>query len=47
MLQIIKNEWRFLVRSRIFLGISIAFISILMLSVFFRKLSSTQTRTDV
>ena len=34
MLQIIKNEWRFLVRSRIFLGISIAFISILMLSVF-------------
>ncbi len=34
MLQIIKNEWRFLVRSRIFLGISIAFISILLVSVF-------------
>jgi len=34
MFQIIKNEWRFLVRSRIFLGISIAFISIMLLSVF-------------
>ncbi|WP_225035509.1 ABC transporter permease [Winogradskyella sp. SM1960] len=34
MFQIIKNEWRFLVRSRIFLGISIAFTSILLLSVF-------------
>ena len=34
MLQIIKNEWRFLVRSRIFLGISIAFISILLVSIF-------------
>lgn len=34
MLQIIKNEWRYLIRSRIFLGISIAFISILLLSIF-------------
>ncbi|WP_179319413.1 DUF3526 domain-containing protein [Winogradskyella helgolandensis] len=34
MFQIIKNELRFLVRSRIFLGISIAFISIMLLSVF-------------
>jgi ABC-2 type transport system permease protein len=34
MLQIIINEWRFLVRSRIFLAISIAFISILLLSLF-------------
>ena len=34
MLQIIKNEYRFLVRSRIFLGISIAFISILILAIF-------------
>jgi len=34
MLQIIKNEWRFLVRSRIFLGTTIAFISILILAVF-------------
>ena len=34
MLQIIKNEWRYLVRSRIFIGISITFISILLLSVF-------------
>ncbi|GEQ86034.1 hypothetical protein ULMS_15420 [Patiriisocius marinistellae] len=34
MLQIIKNEWRFFVRSRIFLSISIAFIAILLLSVF-------------
>jgi ABC-2 type transport system permease protein len=34
MLQIIKNEYRFLVRSHIFLGISIAFISILILAIF-------------
>ncbi|MGK0329216.1 MAG: ABC-2 type transport system permease protein [Paraglaciecola sp.] len=34
MLEIIKNEWRFLVRSRIFLSISIAFILILLLAVF-------------
>ena len=34
MLQIIKNEWRFLVRSRIFLGVSMAFISTLLLAVF-------------
>jgi ABC-2 type transport system permease protein len=34
MFQIIKNEWRFLMRSRIFLGISIAFIAILIVSVF-------------
>ncbi|EDM43978.1 hypothetical protein SCB49_10322 [unidentified eubacterium SCB49] len=34
MLKIIKNEWLFLVRSRIFLGISVAFIAILLLSVF-------------
>ncbi|WP_179351807.1 ABC transporter permease [Winogradskyella vidalii] len=34
MFQIIKNEWQFLVRSRIFLGISIAFIAIMLLSIF-------------
>jgi len=34
MFQIIKNEWLFLVRSRIFLSISIAFILVLLLSVF-------------
>ena len=34
MLQIIKNEWRYLLRSRIFLGISFAFASILLVSVF-------------
>ncbi len=34
MLQIIKNEWRFLARSRIFLGISFAFASILLVSIF-------------
>ncbi|BAO77041.1 DUF3526 domain-containing protein [Winogradskyella sp. PG-2] len=34
MLQIIKNEWRFLVRSQIFFGISFAFVSILIVSVF-------------
>ena len=34
MFQIIKNEWRFLVRSRIFVIISIAFVSILVLSIF-------------
>ncbi|EDP70176.1 hypothetical protein FBALC1_11602 [Flavobacteriales bacterium ALC-1] len=34
MLQIIKNEWRFLVRSRIFLGLSIAFILTLLVSIF-------------
>jgi len=34
MIQIIKNEWRFLIRSHIFLGISIAFFLILLLSVF-------------
>lgn len=34
MLQIIKNEWRFLVRSHLFFGISITFIFILILSVF-------------
>jgi ABC-2 type transport system permease protein len=34
MLQIIKNEWRYLIRSRIFLGINIGFIFILFLSVF-------------
>jgi len=34
MLQIIKNEWRFLVRSHLFLGISIIFVCTLILSVF-------------
>jgi len=34
MWQIIKNEWRFLLRSRILLGLGIFFILILMLSVF-------------
>ncbi|WP_179376520.1 DUF3526 domain-containing protein [Winogradskyella wichelsiae] len=34
MFQIIKNEWRFLVRSRIFLGITIAFSAIMLLSIF-------------
>lgn len=33
MLQIIKNEWRFLIRSRLFIGISIAFIFALSVSV--------------
>ncbi|MDY7394283.1 DUF3526 domain-containing protein [Aureibaculum sp. 2210JD6-5] len=33
MFHIIKNEWRFLVRSRIFLGISVAFILILFVAV--------------
>jgi len=34
MWQIVKNEWRFLVRSKILLGVSVSFILILMLSVF-------------
>jgi ABC-2 type transport system permease protein len=33
MLQIIKNEWRYLVRNHLFLSINIGFISILILSV--------------
>lgn len=33
MLQIIKNEWLFLIRSRLFTGISIAFLATLLLSV--------------
>ncbi|MFT4660629.1 MAG: ABC-2 type transport system permease protein [Patiriisocius sp.] len=33
MLLIIKNEWRFLIRSRIFLGITIAFVLILLGSI--------------
>jgi ABC-2 type transport system permease protein len=43
MLQIIKNEWRFLVRSRIFLGISVAFVFILLVSVL---LGNYQTKTQ-
>jgi len=34
MLQIIKNEWRFLIRNRFFISISIVFVSILLLSIF-------------
>jgi len=34
MFQIIKNEWRFLVRSRLLIAISIAFVCILLLSIF-------------
>jgi ABC-2 type transport system permease protein len=34
MLQIIKNEWRFLIRSRIFLSFSFVFILILLVSIF-------------
>lgn len=42
MLQIIKNEWLFLVCSRIFLGTSIAFMSILLLSVFLGNYQTQQ-----
>lgn len=49
MLQIIKNEWLFLVRSHLFLGISIAFISILVVSVFlghYQTQKQTQTHQN-
>ena len=40
MWQIIKNEWRFLVRNKIFLGISIGYFSILILSIYFGNLEN-------
>ncbi|TXD84505.1 DUF3526 domain-containing protein [Subsaximicrobium wynnwilliamsii] len=49
MFQIIKNEWRFLLRSRIFLGISIGFIAILIVSVFlgnYQTQKQDQTQTN-
>lgn len=43
MFQIIKNEWRFLIRNHLFISISIVFIVIVILTAF---LGSNSTRTE-
>ncbi|PQJ77973.1 ABC transporter permease [Polaribacter porphyrae] len=45
MLQIIKNEWQFLTRSKIFLGIAIGFFSILIVSVYFGNLENEKLQS--
>lgn len=45
MWQIIKNEWRFLVRNKIFLGISIGYFAILILSIYFGNLENNAQKS--